>query len=46
MSEAAPALTVCEPPMSVVPLTNCTVPVMVPETDEATVAFKVTEVPT
>jgi hypothetical protein len=43
--EAAPELTVWGLPMSVAPLRNCTVPVMVPATPDVTVAFNVTEVP-
>ena len=42
VSEAAPELTVCGPPMSVLPLRNCTVPVAA----EFTVAVKRTDWPT
>jgi hypothetical protein len=44
-SDAAPALTACGAPMSVLPLRNCTVPVIVPASTDVTVALKVTEVP-
>ena len=45
VSDAAPPVTVWGLPTGEPPLSNCTEPVMVPETPDVTVAFSVTEVP-
>ena len=46
VSDAAPPVTVWGLPTGSPPLSNCTVPAMVPETVEVTVALKSTELPT